>query len=361
MQLRRIKDHRIARALAIACVAVAPARADTGFTSKVQVYADSDRTQVVSPVVDARADVAADTSVSLGYLVDVVSSASVDIVSQASPRTMHDTRHQVSLGLGHVFDTITAHGAYSFSKENDYLSHTLDASLSDELFDKNTTLALGYGISLNSVGRSGDLNFSRSLTVQHVSASWTQLVSPHVATQVTYELGDASGYQASPYRFVPVRPRLDAAPSFWVPETDPDTRWRHAIVVGANRALDSGSVQGDYRFYLDTWGIASHTLGARYFSSLTKHLELRLRERFYTQGAASFYQNLYTMATKYITYDRELSPLWSETIGGKLSYGFTEHIEGELKLDVFYYHYGDFAPLQSRTGANVGLGVGLTY
>lgn len=347
--------------IAVACALAASARADTGFSSKIQVYTDSDHTTVVSPVVEGHADVGADTNVSLGYLVDVVSSASVDLVSQASPREMHDTRHQVSLGATHVFDTITAGGGYSFSKENDYLSHTLDASLSDELFDKNTTLALGYGVSLNTVGRSGDSNFERSLTVQHVSASWTQLVSANVATQVTYELGNESGFQSSPYRFVPVRANVSAAPMEWVMETDPDTRWRHALVFGINRALGSGSIQGDYRIYFDDWGITSHTFGGRYFVHLTKDVELRLRERFYTQGAASFYQSVYTMPEKYITYDRELSPLWSETFGAKLVIGFSRSFEAELKTDMFYYSYSDFAPLTSRIGANLGIGASLTY
>ena len=120
-------------------------------------------------------------------------------------------------------------------------------------------------------------------------------------------------------------------------------------------------MQGDYRLYRDTWGITSHTLGARYFVELTRKLELRLRERLYTQSGASFYQSLYTMPAKYITFDRELSPLWSETIGAKLAYRFSDSVEGELKLDAFYYAYADFAPLASRTGANVGAGIALTY
>jgi hypothetical protein len=42
-------------------------------------------------------------------------------------------------------------------------------------------------------------------------------------------------------------------------------------------------------------------------------------------------------------------------------YAFNRRIEGELKLDLFYYSYADFAPLQSRTGANAGVGVSVTY
>jgi len=204
---------------------------------------------------------------------------------------MHDTRHEVSLGASHVFDLLTLAGGYSFSRENDYLSHTIGGSLSRELNDKNSTLALGYGISLNTVGRSGDDNFARDMTQQHASLTWTQLVNPRLVTQVVYELTYANGYQASPYRFVPVRMDAKCAPQFWVPETDPNTRTRHALVLGANHAVgEASSLQGDYRFYLDDWGISAHTFGARYFVHLTKNLELRLRERFYIQTGASFYQ-----------------------------------------------------------------------
>jgi hypothetical protein len=351
---------RVPALLVLACAV--SARADTGFLSKVQVYTDSDHTTVISPVVSAQADVTTDTNVSMAYLVDAVSSASVDVVSQASPREFHDTRHQVSLGLSHAIDTFTARGGYSFSTENDYLSHTIDLNVTDDLDDKNTQIGVGYGVSLNTVGRSGDENFARSMTNHHLAISWTQTVSPKLATQVTYELGYASGYQASPYRFVPIRMAPDAAPEFWVPETDPDERWRHALVLGANRALAGGSsIQGDYRIYHDTWGITSHTFGVRYFVQLGKRIELRLRERFYTQNAATFYQSFYATPMQYITFDRELSPLWSETFGGKLIYGFNAHFEGELKADLFYFSYSDFLPLRSRIGANLGLGVSLTY
>jgi hypothetical protein len=352
------------RALTIAavCALITRAEADTGFVSKVQVYADSDHTSVVSPVVQAQADVAPDTNVSLGYLADVVTSASVDVVSQASRTTIHDTRHQVSTGVSQIFGSLTARAGYSFSKENDYLSHTLGIGLANEMLDKNTTLSLGYGLALNTVGRADDMNFSRALTVNTLSTSWTQIVRPELITQLTYELANASGYQASPYRFVPVRMAIDTPPQLWVAETDPDTRWRHALVFGVNRAIGtSSSVQADYRIYHDSWGITSHTIGARYFMHVTRDLEIRLRERFYTQGDASFYQSNYTAPAKYMAFDRELSSLWSETFGVKAIYAFTPHVEGELKVDAFYYYYLDFAPLLSRTGANVGIGVTLTY
>jgi hypothetical protein len=353
---------QLARALVAVAALATAAHADTGFLSKVQVYTDSDHTTVISPVVDAQADVTTDTNVTMGYLVDSVSSASVDIVSQASKIEMHDTRHQLSMGLSHVFGALTARAGYSYSTENDYLSHSINLNFTDDLNDKNTQIGVGYGVSINTVGRSGDENFARSLNEHHLAISWTQTVNPRFATQVTYELGYDDGFQSSPYRFVPVRMSADAAPEFWVPETDPDSRFKHAVVFGANHAVgEANSIQGDFRIYHDTWGITSETFGARYFLTLAHHVELRLRERFYTQNAASFYQSVYMAPQKYMAFDRELSPLWSETLGAKLIYGFSDHLEGEAKLDVFYYSYSDFVPLQSRTGANIGLGVSLAY
>jgi hypothetical protein len=267
----------------------------------------------------------------------------------------------VSAGLSQIFGSLTVSGNYSFSRENDYLSNTFHVTASKDLDDKNTTLALGYGASFNVVGRSGDDNFQRDMTAQHLSLSWTQVISPILISQVGYEYENDNGFQSSPYRFIPIRTGVDAAPDYWVLENVPDERNRSAFVVGLNRAIGDDSIQGDYRFYIDDWGIVSHTIGARYFWRINKRTELRLRERFYTQNAASFYQEVYSQPEKYMSYDgREMAPQWSETFGGKLMYRFTDHVQGEIKCDVFYFSYSDFA-LQTRTGTNTGLGVTFIY
>jgi hypothetical protein len=343
----------------------ARARAQTAFTSKLQVYADDDHTTVVSPLVRAQADVDESTSISAGYVADVVTSASIDIVSQASKTTIHDLRHQVSASVSHAFDRLSVHGGYVFSTENDYLSHSFSTGASWELDEKNTTLALGGNLALNQVGRSGDRNFEKPLDNLGVNASITQVLSPRLIGQLAYELQLADGYQASPYRFVPVVSAAGATmgtPEFWVPETDPDQRIRHAFVLGANRYLGDGkALQLDYRFYFDTWAITSHTVDVRLGLDLTPHVELRLRARTYVQGGASFYRSSYAQLERYMTVDRELSPLWSETLGAKLSWKLSASVEGELKLDGFYYRYADFPLLPSRLGVNGGLGVQVVY
>lgn len=349
-------------ALALVLAGASPARAQTSFASKVQVYVDNDRTQVVSPLVRAQADVTPTTNVTAGYVVDIVTSASIDLVTQASARTIHDVRHQGSLGASQILGDWSVNGGYVYSTENDYASHGLNAGLERRLFNNNTTLAGGYALSLNQVGRAGDLNFERDLQVHTLGGTWTQMLTPHLATQVTYTFAAADGYQASPYRFVPVRASRREAARLWVPESDPLQRYKHGITIGANLYLGSDtSLQGDYRFYRDTWDIVSHTLQVRYLVDLADRFELRVRNRFYTQSAASFYRGNYGEVLTFMTIDRELGALWSEMFGFKLGWKVIPTLELEAKAELFYFSYADFAALPSRMGANIALGATLTY
>jgi hypothetical protein len=338
------------------------AAADTTFVSKLQVYVDNDHTTVVSPLVKAVADVNDTTSVNAGYVADIVTSASIDIVTQASKTTIHDIRHQVSAGGARIVGPWTFSGTYLYSTENDYRSHNFAAGIERRLFENNTTLSLSYGLSLDTVMRSGDTNFHKSQNDNEVAFTFTQILSPKLIVMAGYTFGYVDGFQASPYRFVPVRTDPSMNPLFWVPETDPETRYKHAFVVGFNKHIfEDSAIQADYRFYADTWGIQSHTVQLRYLVNLTPNLEVRFRERFYTQLGSTFYQPNYSQVEQYMTIDRELSALWSETFGVKLSYRLGTDVEAELKTDVFYYHYNDFPLLQSRTGANIGIGVSVNY
>src|SRR6185312_9344424 len=107
----RMRLQLISAALVTVAAVAAPAgsaRAQSDFSAKLQVYTDDDHTTVVSPVVHASAEVGDNDTVTLGYLADVVTSASIDVVSQASATTIHDVRHQVSASEAHIFGAWTA-------------------------------------------------------------------------------------------------------------------------------------------------------------------------------------------------------------------------------------------------------------
>src|SRR5579863_4971312 len=117
---------------------------------------------------------------------------------------MSDFRSEISAGLSQKLKLTTVSADYVYSVENDYQSHNADVSFSQDLFEKNSTLALGWSVSENSVGRTGDQQFHKSLFVTGASASWTQVLNRKTIAQLSYSFSYNDGYQASPYRFVRV-------------------------------------------------------------------------------------------------------------------------------------------------------------
>jgi hypothetical protein len=360
LQLRR--RAAVGLALVVLVATDLPARAEDSFVAKTQIYTDNDHTTVVSPLVGISRDAWSGGTVSASYVADIVSSASVDVISNATKR-MSDFRSEITAGLRQKLRSTTLTGAYIYSVEHDYQSQNVSLGLAQDLAQHNTTLALGYTTSIDLVGRAGDQSFRRLLLVNGVAATWTQTLTTSTIAQLEYSFAYGDGYMASPYRFV----RVDAMPetaSFKVPETDPGQRLRHAFVIGANQHLFTDtSLQADYRFYFDSWGIVAHTVQLRYLVAF-KDVTLRLRERFYWQKGADFYREHYSEVEPYMTTDRELSSFWSSTTGVKVSWRLpwlARALAADLKADVFYFRYADFALLPTRVGANLEAGLSLVY
>jgi hypothetical protein len=368
VQLRSVLAPAVAAAAAALMVLLlpcAPSRADDSFVAKTQIYTDSDHTTVVSPLAALSRDAWTGGTLSASYVADVVSSASIDVVSNATTQ-MHDFRSEITAGLVQKVHNTTLSGSYVYSVENDYQSHNAELGFAQDLFEKNSTLAFGATLSANDVYRTGDQLFHRKLLVAGLSGSWTQVLDRATIAQLSYSFSYGNGYWASPYRFVRVETPDLAAIEFKVPETEPNVRYRHAAVVGLNRHLFSDtSLQGDYRFYADNWGILAHTVQLRYFVTWGD-VTLRLRERFYYQTGASFFRPHYTAATlqPFVTADRELSTFWSNVAGFKVSWRLPwvhRALEVEAKVDYFHFGYVNFALLATRDGADLEAGLNVIY
>ena len=351
--------------LSLGVILARPARADDSFVAKTQIYTDSDHTTVVSPLAALSRDAWKGGTLSASYVADVVSSASIDVVSNATSH-MQDFRSEITAGLVQKLRNTTLSGSYVYSVENDYQSHNVELGFAQDMFEKNSTLAFGATFSSNDVYRTGDQSFHRKLTVGGVSASWTQVLGRATIAQLSYTFSYGNGYWASPYRFVRIETPDEQQIEFKVPETEPNERYRHAAVIGLNRHLfGDTALQGDYRFYSDNWGILSHTVQLRYFVTW-KDVTLRLRERFYYQSGASFFRPHYTAATlqPFVTADRELSTFWSNVAGFKISWRLPwvhRALELEAKVDYFHFGYVNFALLASRDGADIEAGLNVIY
>jgi len=135
---------------------------------------------------------------------------------------------------------------------------------------------------------------------------------------------------------------------------------RHAFALRARRALgDAFSVGAAYRFYLDDWGVISHTALADLAWLPAEHSMLGLSYRFYTQGAADHYRLHYvSLGDGLYTNDKELSPLTEHRMALQAEQSFElgdgESLRVVLSVAPSIYQYSDFV-LSQITALEVSL------
>ena len=234
---------------------------------------------------------------------------------------MTEQRDELDVGLTHEWEDFSLAGSYRYSVENDYESHGVSATGTLDLAQNNTTLSLAAYAFQDLVGRSGHPLFSRELTTAGVRASLTQVLGPQMFAQLSYELASLSGYQASPYRFVGIGGTgfgCEQA-SLCQPEHEPNQRFRHAFAALLRRALSKElSIGANYRFYVDSWGLTSHTVSGELDWLLGSSSQISISYRYYTQTGVSFYQRVYALPSgpnRYTTRDREQSPMSDQRVG----------------------------------------------
>jgi hypothetical protein len=344
-------------AIAVLALAIAPrmSRADELATA-LYVRADSDDTTVVTPRVRGAKTLGEATTLEATYAVDVWTSASIDIRTSASVHAVSEQRDELDVGLTHELEDVSLHAGYRLSIENDYDSNGLTASGTYDFADNAANVALSVTAIHDVVGRSGDPELARGLDTLNSRLAFTQVLDPDSYVQLTYEIALASGYQASPYRYVGIggtglgcRGALEC-----LPERVPTERVRHAFVIAARRAFgDVLSAGLSYRYYVDDWALQSHTGLADVGFTFGTATLIALRYRFYTQGQVEFYHARYaTTAARYITRDRELSPMQSHRLALGLEHELEVGTAGRtlalaLELAGSTFAYDDFIGLAS--------------
>ena len=326
------------------------------------LYQDSDATTINTNIVSATVTPVHELSVRGYYLADIISSASVDVVSAATER-WDETRHEVGLSPTYDDDTRAVSLGYRYSTENDWSSHSGSVGLSHDFFSHDMELSIGAAYTANTVGRADDANFQRDLGVWTFATDAVVTASKNDLIAVGYSLSYGDGYQASPYRFVQFRGGTQASLLLAQPEIVPDLRVRHAVTLRYNRHLFRDTALRSFlRGYTDDWGVRSVTLGTEYVVGFGE-FDVGLGVRGYRQEHATFYQDVYPNARRYMTADRELSTFWDVFGTGRLSWrhamtGFFQQLRAEAKATAFYFRFENFARLPERDGIIAELALG---
>ncbi|WP_298442739.1 DUF3570 domain-containing protein [uncultured Ferrimonas sp.] len=260
-------------------------------------------------------------AVSAYYYLDSISSASVDVISTASPYT--EERHEGQLGLEYLRDKTLIALSLRQSDEDDYLSRSIGLSVSQDTFGDLTTLSLGLGYGDNDIGRNGDDNFSARSEQYRVSAGLSQIVSRNLTTQLNIEAIADQGFLNNPYRTVRYLDSTIPAGVGYQAEVYPETRNSFAAKVSASYFLPyRAALLGHYRYYRDSWEISANDIELGYRQPLLQQLELELKLRYYQQSQAEFYSDLFAFrdAQNYLARDKELSEFNNYTLGLGLTY-----------------------------------------
>ncbi len=327
------------------------------------VYDDSDRTFVSTSTIGARANPTKRTTVKARYLVDVISSASVDVITAATGR-FQELRNEVDADVGYRDPSRSLDFGYTFSGEHDWWAHTGRASYRQDFLDHVLTLGLSGSFTHDLVGRSGDDVFRRTQDSGTGALDVTIAASRRDLVAAEYTFFHTVGFQSSPYRYVFLG-SISAPTRSSIFERLPEERTRHALGLRWNHMLfRDTALRLSARLYGDDWGIVSGTAGAELVVGLGD-FEVGGRVRGYLQRRADFYQPVYAAPQLYMSADRETSSFADVFAGGRVGYrrafGTGGELRLELKVDGFYFRFFDFPRLPERTGVMGELAAGVSF
>ena len=320
---------------------------------------DGGGVQIDGPSLLIRKQVAKNVSVVGNYYVDMVSSASIDVVTTASP--YREEREQFSLGMDYLHGNTTMSLGYTGSAESDFDASTYSLSISQDMFGDLTTLTLSYALGDDVVGRSDDETFRRENSRQHYGIGVTQILTRSLITTLNFETITDEGFLNNPYRSVRYADPGSPLGYSYEPEVYPGTRTSNAVGLRARYYLPyRAAVQGEYRFFTDTWDIESHTAAISYVHPMDDWT-FTVKYRWHDQSRAHFFSDLFSRseATNFRGRDKELSPLTSQTLKLAASYEimsdgwrFIDRGSVNFSIDLLTVDYHAFRDLTA--GAPVG-------
>ena len=289
-------------------------------------------------------------SMAANYYVDMVSSASIDVIATASP--YKETRRQ----LGLAFDMLQEKTRYSVnvvnSDESDYEANSASFDISQDMFGDLTTLSVGFTRGWDEVRRNGDPDFKETVDRRNYRVGLSQVLTPELIMSFAYELITDEGFLNNPYRSVRYLDPDSSTGYAWEPEVYPRTRTSNAASISARYFLSRrAAVHGAYRYFSDTWGIDANTFNIGYTHPMGERWIFELGYRWYSQTAADFYSDLFprSNAQNFMARDKELSTFTSNMLSlgagyelPSVGWEFLQRWTLNFFYDRAFYDYQDF-------------------
>jgi hypothetical protein len=227
----------------------------------------------------------------------------------ASGGAASDTRNDLMGGFSHNFgNRLSVEIYYDYSQEKDYASSTPIVTFRKDLFEKNTSLALGYSKNMDRI--SGVYMTGKdNKDVNNYYLGVTQILSPVTITRAGYSRSEVRGFIPEGNRLVPVdgvaASTCTDLSATCLGEAFPDRRIREAVLAGINHYWPEGlfgsnrrtALKGTYRYYWDDWNIHSYTEEIEYDQYLWDQTTFQVNVRAYQQTGAFFLKGTYASDT----------------------------------------------------------------
>ena len=268
------------------------------------------------PSVLVRKQFAETVSVWGNYYVDMVSSASLDVLTQGSAYT--EERTETGGGIDYLHDRTTMSLSYTRSIETDYEASTVGIGISQEFFGDLSTLTLGYSQGNDTVMRNGDENFSEPAQHQRFSLGFTQILTKNWIMSFSAETVSDTGFLNNAYRQV----RLSQVGGLSTPfESYPTTHNSDAYALRSMYYLPyRAALRAEVRTYTDSWGVKSNNYELRYIHPYKDQWIFETKYRAYSQNQADFYASVFTEPREFMASDKEMSAFSDFTLGLGASY-----------------------------------------
>ena len=274
-------------------------------------------------------------------------------------KSFKDLRYAAHVGWQQTLDAgYTVDGGLAYSKEHDYRSESANLGISKDFNQHNTTLNAG-------VNYESDLSFPLGGTptpLAVMSGDWkgpnasrsevdavlglTQVMTRRWLTSLSYSYATSHGYQNDPYKIISVVDPVSGQPLSQLYESRPDSRRKQSLYLMNKVHLALDVVEFDVRAYKDDWGVKSLSADLRYRYMLPGSAYLEPHARYYSQGAANFFDyylvNGQTLP-QYASADTRLAKLHAVTYGLKFGLPMGEGSEFNIRLE-YYEQRGDGFP-----------------
>ncbi|MEI6641670.1 MAG: DUF3570 domain-containing protein [Novosphingobium sp.] len=254
-----------------------------------------------------------------------------------------DTRKAADLGITlPLASTLKLSLGGAGSWETDFTSYSGRVGLTKELFQKNTTLSLGFNYERDSskpftgiprpLGSMGEtvIGTGRHKIVTSFVAGVTQVLTPGWLAQLNWSHGVSNGYQTDPYKLVSLVDRDSGDPFAYIYEKRPGRRVRDSIYAGTKFALGSAVTDASVRWYHDSWGIRSWTFALSEHAPLGRSAYVEPGIRYYRQTGARFFRNYLLLdedTPAFVSADSRLGAFHAWTFGLKAGVRIAHNVE----------------------------------